>query len=128
MRNKPFLLQQTILNVLLVLAIGASVVLSALTFKSFGPTETASQSATQQSNQQLIQVFRPTQYIVTQAKGQQHVVLKTDSKQIKMIKNALMSARFSDAQTTTVSSQRIEKILSTKSSLTLRYPDVIPID
>lgn len=128
MRNKPFLLQQTILNVLLVLAIGASVVLSAFTFKSFGPTETASQSATQQSNQQLIQVFRPTQYIVTQANGQQHVVLKTDSKQVKTIRNALMSARFSDAQTTTVSTQRIEKILSTKSALVLRYPDVIPID
>ena len=97
MRNKPFLLQQTILNVLLVLAIGASVVLSALTFKSFGPTETASQSATQQSNQQLIQVFRPTQYIVTQAKGQQHVVLKTDSKQIKMIKNSIYIKSKSDS-------------------------------
>lgn len=127
MRNKQAFLQHTVLNALLVLTIVASVILSGFTFKSFGQSETTSQSATQQPEQQLLQVFRPTQFIITQTNGQQQVVLKTDSAQVKTIKNAFTSSHFSDAQTETVSTRQLEQILSTKRSFTLRYPDVIPV-
>ena len=127
MRNKNFFVQHTILNLLLVLAIGISVILTGFTFKSFGQAEAPSQAVAQQSDQQLLKVFRPTQYVVTQAGGQQNVILKTDAVNVKDIKNALTSADFSDAQTETVSTEQIEKVLRLKSSFTLRYPDVVPL-
>lgn len=127
MRNRRKYFQGTLLNIALVLAIAFSVILTGFVFSSFGKNEAPSVSESQQPEQRLLEMFRPTQYIVTQSNGQQKLVVNDTDEKIKGIRRAVTQSTLDEAQTKTVTTGQIKKILSTKKSQIFRYPDVIPI-
>lgn len=127
MRNKQKILQSVLLNALLVLLLVTSVVLTGFIFSSFGKNEAPDQATAQQPEKQLLEIFRPTQYIVSQADGSQQLAMHADDARLKKIRTAITNAKLTDAQTKTVSVADIKKVLATKKSQIFRYPDVVPI-
>ena len=127
MRNKQKFLQSALLNGLLVLSLVISVVLTGFIFSSFGKNEAPDQSTAQQPEKQLLEIFRPTQYIVNQPDGSQQLVMNATDAKLKKIRYALTNAQLTDAQTKTVNAVKIKKILTTKQAQIFHYPDVVPI-
>jgi regulatory protein YycH of two-component signal transduction system YycFG len=83
--NKSFY-KARLLNGLLVLSLVISVVLTGFIFSSFGKNEAPDQSTAQQPEKQLLEIFRPTQYIVNQPDGSQQLVMNaTDAKLKKYV-------------------------------------------
>lgn len=127
MRNKQKFLQSALLNSALVLTLVISVVLTGFIFSSFGKNEAPDQSTAQQPEKQLLEIFRPTQYIINQPNGSQQVVMNATDAKLKKIRNALTKVQLTDAQIKTVSTTQIKKILTIKKAQIFRYPDVVPI-
>lgn len=109
MRNKQKFLQNVLLNGLLVLSLVISVVLTAFIFSSFGKNEAPDQSTAQQPEKQLLEIFRPTQYIVNQTDGSQQLVMNATDAKLKKMRHALTDAQLTDAQTKTVNIAGIKK-------------------
>lgn len=126
MRNKNRFFQSITLDFSLVIAIIISVVLTGFIFISFGKNEPLKSVNEQQAEQQS-QVFRPTQYIVTKANGNQYIALTPANTQVKTIEDAITKAKFSGAETKKSTTHAIQTILSQKKSQILRYPDVVPV-
>lgn len=127
MRNKQKFLQNVLLNGLLVLSLVISVVLTAFIFSSFGKNEAPDQSTAQQPEKQLLEIFRPTQYIVNQTDGSQQLVMNATDAKLKKMRHALTDAQLTDAQTKTVNIAGIKKVLATKKAQIFHYSDVVPI-
>ena len=73
--------QGVMINILLTIAIIVSIVLTALIFISAGSQEAPTQ--TDQQSQQASELFRPTNYIVNDKSGKQHMVMHTTNAQYK---------------------------------------------
>lgn len=127
MRNKNKFIQSSVLSVLLFIAVAISVALTCFIFSSFGKREAPDQATAQQPEQQLFEVFRPTQYVVTKASGKQQLVTNTTDEKIKKIGNALTNSQITDPKTKQATLSEIKKVLSLKKSQIFRYPDVIPM-
>lgn len=127
MRNRHKYFHNALLNIVLALAITFSVILTGFVFSSFGKNEAPDQSESQQPEQRLLEMFRPTQYIVTKTNGQQKLVINGTDEKLKGIRRAVTDATFDEENTETVTTGRIKNILSTKKAQIFRYPDVIPI-
>ncbi|GMA70030.1 hypothetical protein GCM10025879_12760 [Leuconostoc litchii] len=119
------LLQSVLINVVLTVSIIISIVLTALIFLSAGNQEAPTQ--TEQQSQQVSELFRPTNYIVNDKNGAQHLVMHATNAQYKSIHQYLANARLTNPLQQKVTNAQIKKVLNIKQAAVYHYPDVIPI-
>ncbi len=118
--------QGVMINILLTIAIIVSIVLTALIFISAGSQEAPTQ--TDQQSQQASELFRPTNYIVNDKSGKQHMVMHTTNAQYKSIHQYLANSRMTNPTQRKATNKQISQLLDKTQTALYHYPDVVPIE